>query len=88
MAHHGSGELDEEFRKMLKKQEKNFGATERFPEGKLNEADEGEIKFGVTEKDGKVVLNFGKEIKWMAATPEQAKDLAGSLLNKAREAES
>jgi hypothetical protein len=64
----------------------NFGATRRQPEGKLTEEDEGEIRFGVAEKDGKVVLDFGKKVHWIAATPEQAKALAESLLNKAREA--
>lgn len=65
-----------------------FGATGRHPEGKFTEEDEGQIRFGVAEKDGKVVLDFGKKVQWIAATPEQAKDLAGSLLNKAREASS
>jgi hypothetical protein len=66
----------------------DFGATGRQPEGKLTDEDEGEIRFGVAEKDGKVVLDFGKKVHWIAATPEQAKALAGSLLNKARKASS
>lgn len=57
-----------------------FGATGQFPEGKLNDVDEGEIQFGITIDKGKVVLNFGKEISWIGMNPDQAREL-GALLS-------
>jgi hypothetical protein len=58
----------------------SFGATGQFPEGKLNEADEGEIQFGITTDNGKVVINFGTPVSWMGMNPEQAREL-GALLS-------
>jgi len=60
-----------------------FGETKNFPEGKLTEYDEGEIKFGVTTKDEKVILNFGKPIAWIGMTRDQAKGLGRLLINRA-----
>lgn len=61
------------------------GATGEFPEGKLTKQDEGAIQFAVGSKDGKVVIDFGTPVHWLGMTPQQAADLASSLLNKARE---
>jgi len=57
-----------------------LGATGEFPEGHLTESDEGEIKFAVGYKDGKVVLDFGGPVAWMGMHPDQAKELASLLL--------
>jgi len=62
----------------------SFGETNNFPEGKLTEHDEGEIKFGITTKDEKVILNFGKPIAWLGMTREQAEKLGRLLIDKAR----
>lgn len=81
MAHHGTHPFQnigaEEWAEKL-----GLGATNKFPEGKIDEHDEGEIKIGITEKDGTVVLAFGKNINWIGFTKEQAKQIAFSLLSK------
>jgi hypothetical protein len=50
-----------------------LGATGRFPEGKLNETDQGELRVGIAEKHGKVIINFGKPVAWVALTKEQVR---------------
>jgi hypothetical protein len=60
------------------------GAIGAYPEGKLTPSDEGNIQFAVGECDGKVVIDFGTSVHWFAMTPQQAADLASSLLSKAR----
>lgn len=63
-----------------------LGPTGQFPEGKLTQADEGEIKIGVTSYQGKVIIDFGSPVTWIGFTPELADQLAQSLLEKAAKA--
>ena len=65
---------------------KLFGETGRFPRGKLNASDEGEIQLGVTTHGGTVILAFGKEVAWLGLPPQQARELARALIAKADEA--
>ena len=73
--------IDQITKKMV---ERSIGATGQFPEGKLAEHDEGELAFAVGAKGGKVVIEFGKEVASVGFTPQQAIQLAQSLLDKAR----
>lgn len=63
-----------------------LGATGKFPHGKLNKDDEGELAMKVGVQNGKVVLDFGKEIAWLGMNPQDAADLASLLLKHARTA--
>ena len=65
---------------------KLFGETGKFPRGKLNEHDEGEIQFGVTAHGGTVILAFGKEVAWLGMPPQVARQLARTLIERADEA--
>lgn len=60
-----------------------LGATGKFPEGKLNDNDEGEIKMAVGVENKKVIINFGKQVAWVGFSSEQARELAESLSKKA-----
>lgn len=62
-----------------------LGATGTFPQGALNDDDQGALKIGVTfdKKDGLVHLEFGKPVAWTAFPPEMAITLARSLLKHA-----
>lgn len=62
-----------------------IGPTGKFPEGKLNPTDEGEIVFGVARdpKTGLVHLKFGTPVAWVAIAPEIAVNLARNLLKHA-----
>lgn len=61
----------------------NIGATGEFPDGKLTDDDEGEIRIGITEKDNVIVLDFCKPISWIGFTKEQAIQIAQTLIDKA-----
>lgn len=69
MSNHSEAPLPEGF----------LGATGRFPQGKLTTKDEGEIQFAIGEKDGKVILDFGKATAWIGFEPEQALQIAKIL---------
>ena len=88
MAHHGKQD-DAALRAMLESLETTdisdrLGPTDRFPEGKLSESDEGELQFAVGVEKGKVVIHFGEPTMWIGLTPQQAADLAASIIQKAR----
>jgi len=92
-------EMSEHFKKMfsqgrndyLKKLEElneKLGATGNFPHGKLTEKDEGEIRFAITSKDGRVVIDFGQDITWLGMLPEQAINLGELLIKHGKEIKS
>lgn len=62
-----------------------FGATGNFPQGKLNDSDEGELRLGVAydKLDGIVRVEFGKPVAWLGLPPEQAIEFAKLLLKNA-----
>lgn len=93
MSHHGSEPFDGEhegIRKLLsemKASTSNFrGPIGAYPDGMLTKHDEGSIQFAIGEKDGKVVLDFGAPVAWIGVTPQQAMDIAATLMKRAREA--
>jgi len=59
-----------------------LGATRKFPAGKINPDDEGEVRFavGTDLKQGLIVIDFGTPIKWMAVGKEQAIEIANALI--------
>jgi hypothetical protein len=69
----------------LKEKKITIGATGSFPDGKLTDGDEGEIKIEITQVDGRVVMNFGKPITWIGFTLEQAVQIAESLIKHSNE---
>lgn len=71
------------------KNEAHLGATGRFPGGKLNSDDEGELKMGLSHdpRQQVVVLNFGKPVEWIGLPPVLARELANGLLQHAAQCE-
>lgn len=85
MAHHGQDPsiFNKHLRELLEDQQlSQLGPTGKFPEGHLNEDDEGEIQIAIGIENNKVVINFGKPIAWIGFTPEQADQIAFSLIEK------
>lgn len=74
MSHHGPNPMNE-----------SLGATEKFPKGKLNKDDEGEIRFAIVAdtKNKKVILNFDTPVAWLGFDPDQAKEVGQMLIDKA-----
>jgi hypothetical protein len=75
-----------QFEQIRKATNLGLGPTGQFPEGKLTQADKGEIKIAITSYQGKVVIDFGSQVTWIGFTPEQAEQMAHSLLEKAAKA--
>jgi hypothetical protein len=55
-----------------------------YPHGKLNNTDEGAIAVGIGHQQGKVVIQFPKAVSWLGFTPEQAIQIAETLVEHAR----
>lgn len=64
-----------------------LGPTGVHPDGKLDDYDDGELGLGVTHLNGKVVMSFGIPIVAMGMSPNEARDIAASLLRNAAAAE-
>lgn len=61
-----------------------IGATGQFPDGKLDNSDEGELAFAVgRDSDGNVRIDFGTPVAWMAMPPYIAINLARTMLKHA-----
>lgn len=80
MSHH-SGYDDEAQRKLHAAMKDALG---EFPAGKLNDADEGALAVGIGHQRGKVVVQFPKPVNWIGFTPEQAIEIAETLVEHAR----
>lgn len=61
------------------------GATGEFPQGKLNDSDEGALKLAVAydKLNGVVRVDFGKPVTWLGLPPPEARALALLLLDHA-----
>lgn len=55
---------------------KKLGPTGLFPKGKIRPDDEGEIAVAIGHKNGKVFINYGAAITWVAFDPHEAEDFA------------
>lgn len=73
--------MEEEAKKL------ELGATGNYPNGKLVNHDEGEIKIAVTNYQGNVIVNFGKPVAFIGFTAKQAIDIAYLIIEKAQETE-
>lgn len=64
-----------------------LGKTGLYPEGKVCPEDEGEIQIAIGSDPERsvVILDFGaKPINWLGLNPQQAVDIATSLIKQAR----
>lgn len=70
---------------MAKKKNRKLGATGRFPQGKLNKDDEGEIRLAIGHENGKVIIDFGKPVAWIGMNPQEAIEFAAMIFQHVRE---
>lgn len=81
-------ETDNALRQLRREQESlGLGATGNFPRGKLTDTDEGEIKIGIVADPsrGVVLVDFGKPVRSIGFTYDEAMALADSFRDKAFE---
>ena len=64
-----------------------LGATGEYPDGKLNDTDEGELCLAIGRRNGLVSMQFGKPIAWFSFPPTQAREMAQALLTHAEACE-
>lgn len=60
-----------------------IGKTGIFREGKLNQQDEGGINIAIFEEKGKVIINFGTQLRWLGMTPSEAIAIADGIRERA-----
>ncbi len=58
-----------------------------YPQGKLNDSDEGELDVTIGIENSAIVLNFRKSVTWIGLGAEEARQLADLLLKNAIELE-
>ena len=58
----------------------------QYPEGKLNESDEGEIAIAIGIEGDNVIINFGKLVAWLGLPGEQSIEMGRTLIKRGREA--
>ena len=63
-----------------------MGATGRFPRGKINAGDEGELRMAVGVTNKTVVVDFGKPVAWLGLDADTAEALGRLLMERAAEA--
>lgn len=88
MSHHGDDSRT--IRESLNRQRSltdGLGATGRYPQGRLCQDDEGEIRVAVAADLAarKVVIDFGKPVAWIGFTPDQAREVGELLIQKGKE---
>lgn len=66
---------------------KKIGPTGNYPEGKISNDDEGELRIAVHRTAKDVILSFGKSISWIGLPPGTARRLAKLLIKNANEVE-
>ena len=66
---------------------KPFGKLGTFPQGKIDETDEGALQLGVATdaKRGVVVVNFRTPVTWMGLPRKEALEFAALLVQHANE---
>lgn len=62
---------------------KILGPTGKFPDSKISEDDEGEIQIAIGATEKEVIINFGAPVSWIGFEPDQAMEIANSIIVKA-----
>lgn len=60
-------------------QAQSLGATGLYPDGALNQSDEGELRLAIAHDQNNVLINFGKPVAWFGLPPKQALALADMI---------
>ena len=60
-----------------------LGPTKKFPRGKFNASDEGELRLAVFVKDSTVVIDFGTPTAWIGLDADTALQFASSIFKHA-----
>lgn len=73
----------EEFERLIQKSPDQPGATGKFPDGKMTPLDEGELQVKIGAQDGRIVIDFGKNVTWLGLRKSEALALGQMIIEKA-----
>jgi len=62
------------------REEMDLGPSGEFPEGVINEHDEGAMQYAISTLNGKVLFNFGKPAAWFTMNSTQAREAAYMMI--------
>ena len=65
---------------MSKDEIPKLGATGNYPKGKIIPEDQGELRLAIGTHDDSVIIEFGKEVKWIGLGKEDAIQFANTIL--------
>jgi hypothetical protein len=72
---------------MNRKERRKLGATGKFPQGRIDKMDEGELRLAIgIAPDGMIRIEFGKPVAWLALSADDARNLAALLTKHAANA--
>ena len=54
----------------------------KYPDGKLHSADEGALNVAVGIKDGRVIIDFGKDLSWIGFDKDTLRKFIDGLEDK------
>jgi len=58
-----------------------IGPTGEYPEGQLNEEDDGELQTSIGRIGDRIIIRFGVPVAWIGLGASQAREMA-AVLNK------
>lgn len=70
----------------LQAQALHLGRTGTIETDKFCDDDQGELNFALATFRGRVVINFGDPVSWLAMTPDHALELSMQIASLARKA--
>lgn len=50
-----------------------------YPDGKLNNSDEGQLRMRVYKENGRVMIDFGKDLSWLGFDKKTLRDFIDGL---------
>ena len=56
----------------------------KYPDGKLNKNDEGALRIATYVKDGRVIIDFGKDLSWFGFDKQTLRAFIDGLEDKYR----
>ena len=57
----------------------------KYPDGKLNNNDEGQLRIAVYQEKGRIIINFGKELSWIGFGKDEMRAFINGLEKKYQE---
>jgi hypothetical protein len=57
----------------------------RYPDGRLDAGDNGAIEAAIYVKDGRLVIDFGKQLSWLGFEKKSLRGFIDALENKYKE---